>query len=319
MSFIRVTFTLICIPVTLKHLRAGFISSCQSPTDSSLSHIYSPSLLPFFEFFAEYLLSICYAFVREPEELHYIAAACWPLVAQPFLDQRLGGSALPTEQERLTLLSRVKPEITAALENLYPRRTNANSFVAARTASSSRTAPRNPTEQNILSQVGSFPRMSQFIVVASYLASTNPAKTDLRMFGRGPDERKKRKGGGTRKARGRAPAVSKLPQRLTGPVPAPLDRILAILGVLLEENDVETRPPGGGHFLPGEQTDLELARVQVMSTIVELSSMRLIHRTTPSDRLDGPPMFKCAISHDEALAICKLLNVPLNDLVWDPV
>jgi len=47
--------------------------------------------------------------------------------------------------------------------------------------------------------------MSKFILVAAFLASTNPAKTDLRMFGRGLDERKKkrRKGGGPRKGSGK--------------------------------------------------------------------------------------------------------------------
>jgi origin recognition complex subunit 5 len=47
--------------------------------------------------------------------------------------------------------------------------------------------------------------------------------------------------------------------------------------------------------------------------------MRLLHRTSPSDRIDGPPMFKCGISYDVALALARQLDVPLNDLLWDPV
>lgn len=52
---------------------------------------------------------------------------------------------------------------------------------------------------------------------------------------------------------------------------------------------------------------------------MELTSMRLLHRTTPSDRLDGPPQFKCAVSYDATQALAKELKVALNDLLWDPL
>ena len=55
------------------------------------------------------------------------------------------------------------------------------------------------------------------------------------------------------------------------------------------------------------------------SQIMELTSMRLLFRTSPSDRLDGPPMFKCAVSYDATLALAKQLMIPLNDLLWDPM
>ena len=47
--------------------------------------------------------------------------------------------------------------------------------------------------------------------------------------------------------------------------------------------------------------------------------MRLLHRTSPADRIDGPPMFKCGISYDVTLTLARQLDVPLNDLLWDPV
>jgi len=47
--------------------------------------------------------------------------------------------------------------------------------------------------------------------------------------------------------------------------------------------------------------------------------MRLLHRTSAPDRLDGPPMFKCAISYDATLTLAKQLMIPLNDLLWDPM
>jgi len=47
--------------------------------------------------------------------------------------------------------------------------------------------------------------------------------------------------------------------------------------------------------------------------------MGLLHRTSPSYLLDGPPMFKCAISFDAVLGLAKELDVGLNDLLWDPM
>src|ERR1700733_5722402 len=57
----------------------------------------------------------------------------------------------------------------------------------------------------------------------------------------------------------------------------------------------------------------------VFDQIMELTSMRLLHRTSPQDRIDGPPMFKTGISYDVTLALARQLDVPLNDLLWDPV
>jgi len=50
---------------------------------------------------------------------------------------------------------------------------------------------------------------------------------------------------------------------------------------------------------------------------MELASIRLLHRTSPPDKIDGPPMFKCGVSYDVALALARQLDIPLNDLMWD--
>jgi origin recognition complex subunit 5 len=47
--------------------------------------------------------------------------------------------------------------------------------------------------------------------------------------------------------------------------------------------------------------------------------MRALHRTTAVEKLEGPPMYKCGISFWVARALAKDLQVPLNDLMWDPM
>ena len=50
-------------------------------------------------------------------------------------------------------------------------------------------------------------------------------------------------------------------------MPFPLDRMLAILGVLLEENDADTRPPAPEYEIPGEYTEMEIARVVLYANV----------------------------------------------------
>ncbi|KII85482.1 hypothetical protein PLICRDRAFT_44784 [Plicaturopsis crispa FD-325 SS-3] len=312
------------------------VSSFYTTSSSSQSLVYHPSLASLHEQFVSVVYSTCAPFTQDPNELAYIAAARWPGFVQPVLDEHERNAedndelelAPPGEDARMRLIRLFTPSLTAALEALHPRLTNATDWARDNAPKpnllSARLAPA-PAARNAKgdkkddSGLDVLPRMSKFILVSAFLASTNPSKTDLRMFGRGPDERKRRrkKGGATRKA-SKSNAVAKISQRLLGPSPFPIDRLLAILGVLLEENDVDTRPPAPEFMIPGEYSEMEINRVQVYGAIMELTSMRLLHRTSPPDRLDGPPMFKCGVSYDVALALAREVEVPLNDLLWDP-
>ena len=54
---------------------------------------------------------------------------------------------------------------------------------------------------------------------------------------------------------------------MVGPAVFPLDRMIAILGALLEENDVDDRPPMDEFVLPGEYTEMEIGRVQIYASV----------------------------------------------------
>jgi len=240
-------------------------------------------------------------------------------------------SILPSEHTRMRLNRLFNSSLTHALESLLPRLSNATDWALsnqpepnllskplAHSQQRPPASPAAPTGMNAL------PRISKFILVASFLASTNPAKSDMRMFGRGLDEKKRKKrirrvGGGKKVKGDGTTAAAKVPQRLLGPVAFALDRMIAMLGALLEENDIDSRLIPHEFGVPGEFTDMEINRVGVFSAIMELTSMRLLFRASPSDRLDGPPMFKCAVSYDATLALAKQLMIPFNDLLWDPM
>ncbi|TFK29790.1 hypothetical protein FA15DRAFT_751948 [Coprinopsis marcescibilis] len=313
-----------------------------SEETSESTNLYHPSLQNLYSHFVTILCDICHLFTRDPQELQYIAAARWPgfvkLVADANrrklntgdeggmdVDEDVDHVQPPSEEDRLRLIRLISGSFPAAFESLYPRLMNADDWAKANQPPSlaSRTLDLRATTNTVEDQSSAhlleyLPKISKYILVASYLASTNPAKSDLRMFGRGLDEKKRKRRAmkASRKTKG---GVAKIAQRLAGPSPFPIDRLVAILGVLLEEYDADSRMPAEEFSIPGEYTDMEISRVDVYSSILELVAARLLHRTTKADQLDGPATFKSAVSYDTTLALAKDLKIPLLDLLWEPV
>ena len=106
------------------------------------------------------------------------------------------------------------PSFTRALEAVYPRSQHATQWSQANAPppelrlsdlmkhgmQSERWGDRHGKERETRSALTT---VAKYVLVAAFLASFNPAKTDMRLVGRAPDERgKKRRGGGPRKSRG---------------------------------------------------------------------------------------------------------------------
>ncbi|OJT07769.1 Origin recognition complex subunit 5 [Trametes pubescens] len=349
------------VPLLSKQATLDIIASsfpAPSPSEATSStaiSAYHPALKPLYAGFIATLYSACGPFTHDPAELAYIAAARWPGFVQPVLDaHRRPHAAQPDEEElpdedddtlappsedvRLRLTRLFSSSFTAALEALYPRLTHAehwahthsppDDLLAVPPAHASQALYAHTTalaaaQADTGAGLEALPRMAKFILVAAFLASTNPARSDLRMFGRGLDERtrkRRRKVGTPRKPKpGTTGTAVKIPQRLLGPTTFPLDRLIAMLGVLLEENDADVRPAAPQYTLPGEYTEMEISRVALQANIMELASMRLLVRTSPSDRLDGTPTFKCGIGFELAAKIARDLGIVLNDLMYDPL
>lgn len=143
-------------------------------------------------------------------ELHLLASALWPIYTAflpPHAEQiHLGraqgdrGVSAPPLQITLKLLTDLKAQIAlplqAAIESLLTRQVGRSEFTAAlqpRAGIATRGIPKAPTMQ--------LPELGKYLVVAAYCGSYNPAKSDLRLFGRGVgSDARKKKGGGTRRA-----------------------------------------------------------------------------------------------------------------------
>ena len=193
---------------------SAFRSTSTSLSSSDTPHAtYHPALQPLYEQYVETLYNVVSIYTNDPIELQYVAAARWPGFVKPVISQydelvrqaEEDGSdppelESPATDGRLRLIKFFLPTFTAALDALYPRLDNAtdwaanNDYDAGQTpVTSNRDGLSNKVKPASSFKVDHLPRMSKFILIASFVASTNPPKSDLRMFGRGPEERKKRR------------------------------------------------------------------------------------------------------------------------------
>ncbi|EJD07730.1 uncharacterized protein FOMMEDRAFT_144006 [Fomitiporia mediterranea MF3/22] len=306
---------------------------CQRfPTDipSNTISMYNPSLEGLFRQFVETVYNVCSPFISSPVELGYIVAARWPGFVAPVLEdwryQYDDPYAAPSEEARLRLMRLFNSSLMHAVENLYPRSMNrtewstANSFPEGFRLSQSLGAQLPSGTNSAAEASAAIPSLavnSMFIVVAAFLASYNPPKTDYRMFGRGVDEksRRRRKGGGTRKTK--PGTVARLPQRLIGPTAFSYDRLIAILGSLLREYGDLNQVGQSVEDVSELKAEVDVYRVQTSATIRELVSMHLLHHSTAQEKLDAPT-YRCGIGYDQALSLARKLGIPLTDLLWEP-
>ena len=99
---------------------------------------------------------------------------------------------------RLRLLRVFLPTFTAALEALLPRRTHASAWSRIPDVIEGAGADERNAE---MVTIRSLTTLQKYILLAAFLASSNPPRTDVRMFARSRETRfKRRRGGGTRKA-----------------------------------------------------------------------------------------------------------------------
>ena len=177
------------------------ILTSRFPTDGDLTatpHAYHPTLAQLYAQYANALYSICSPFTRDPHELAYVAAAQWPSFVAPVLEAQKGVAEFQTipEDVRLRLLRVFLPSFTAALEALLPRKMHARAWSRMPDLNEGHSVD----EKKIETVTRSLPNLQKYMLLSAFLASSNPPRTDMRMFSRGSETRsKRRRGGGTRK------------------------------------------------------------------------------------------------------------------------
>ncbi|KXS12169.1 hypothetical protein M427DRAFT_157455 [Gonapodya prolifera JEL478] len=245
-----------------------------------------PDLVALHDGFAWLLIDMVGSSTRNIVEIVHVADVVWRKYVEPVTE----GKIKATDSTRL--YRNIQPFIKDVLDKLYLREISGldSSGWALRAPGPSRTTGLAGRQIDI-----QLPRHTKFLLIASFLASYNPAKYDRKLFSKeaaGRQEKRGKKGLQIKETRG------KLRQQLLGPKAFPLERMKAIFFIVLD-------------------TSIEDS-VAVDTQIATLFSLRLLLRLTSagSDRLDSMRC-RCAISYDYAQRLAREVNFDMGKYLID--
>lgn len=287
--------------------------------------------LGFFMAFVELMFDVFCRITMDISELRYVIALLWPKFLEPV---RLGKAK---RMEVGKLYKFIAPECKELLDKLllrelssvdYQQRagllvkagdeqnveastsTTSNATTTTTTMTTTTTTTTAKPTATALSAIPpkarvntslQLPHHTKYLLIASFLASYNPAKLDVRFFSRGSEDMTKTKRGKWRKGQhqaqtGKAKNRDKLRQQLIGPKPFPVERMLAIFYSISDDAIDST-------------VDIQMA----ISTLVTL---KLLIRSSAYDRLEATKC-KCNVSYDFAIKVASEVNFPLSKYLYD--
>ncbi|KAK2624193.1 hypothetical protein QTJ16_006143 [Diplocarpon rosae] len=234
-------------------------------------------------------------FGRDILSFRAVCLRLWPRFIKPVLD----GSLDPTPFTKLLIANRSLFQNDAALlHNIVPN-TPAPGSSAATAAT------------KYVGIGAQLPFYSRLLLVAAYLASFNPPKTDATLFMKAAASKRRKKGGGTALTKGRQGVVKhrKISRKLLGPQAFVLERMLAIFHAIREDSDARGRGKGR---VEGS-ADVQMA-------VATLVSLRLLVRTgvaSSVDVLDAGTKYKVAVGWEVVRGVARSVGVEAEDFLAD--
>ncbi|XP_008949299.3 origin recognition complex subunit 5 isoform X3 [Pan paniscus] len=243
-----------------------------------LSHDHPPEYSA--DFYAAYiniLLGVFYTVCRDLKELRHLAVLNFPKYCEPVVK----GEA--SERDTRKLWRNIEPHLKKAMQTVYLREISSSQWEKLQ---------KDDTDPGQLKGLSAhthveLPYYSKFILIAAYLASYNPARTDKRFF---------LKHHGKIKKTNFLKKHEKTSNHLLGPKPFPLDRLLAILYSIVDSRVAPT--------------------ANIFSQITSLVTLQLLTLVGHDDQLDGPK-YKCTVSLDFIRAIARTVNFDIIKYLYD--
>ncbi|KAM8967885.1 origin recognition complex subunit 5 [Pelodytes ibericus] len=232
------------------------------------------------EFYASYvniLLGVFYTVCRDIKELKHLAALNFPKFCEPVVK----GEAKESDSHKLW--RNIEPHLKRAMQTVYLREISSSQWEKMQQED------REAAQLKGLSAHAhvELPYYSKFLLIAAYLASFNPARTDKRFF---------LKHHGKIKKTDFLKKHEKTSNHLLGPKPFPLDRLLAILYSVVDSRVAPT--------------------ANIFSQISSLVTLQLLTLVGHDDQLDGPK-YKCTVSLDFIRAVARTVNFDIVKYLYD--
>ncbi|XP_028664585.1 origin recognition complex subunit 5 [Erpetoichthys calabaricus] len=223
------------------------------------------------------LLGVFYAVCRDLCELRHLAALNFSKFCEPLLKGEV------RESDTHKLWRSIEPHLRKAMQTVYLREVSSLQWEMMQDTKE---------ETGYLKGLSAYthvdlPYYSKFLLIAAYLASFNPARTDKRFF---------------LKHHGKMKKVTflkkheKTSNHLLGPKPFPLDRLLAIFYSIVDSRVAST--------------------ANIFSQISSLVTLQLLTLVGHSDQLDSPK-YKCTVSMDFICAIARTVNFDIVRYLYD--
>ncbi|KAG9280482.1 origin recognition complex subunit 5 [Astyanax mexicanus] len=235
---------------------------------------YSPEL---YSSYINILLGVFYSVCRDLRELRHLAALNFPKFCEP-LEK---GEAKESDTHKLW--RNIEPHLKRAMQTVYLREVSSVQWEQQQMEEKEATALRGLSAHAHVE----LPYYSKFLLIAAYLASYNPARTDRRFF---------LKHHGKIKKTNFLKKHEKTSNHLLGPKPFPLDRLLAIFYSVVDSRVAPT--------------------ASVFSQISSLVTLQLLTQVGHDDQLDSPK-YKCAVSLDFISAISRTVSFDIVRYLYD--
>ncbi|XP_077399329.1 origin recognition complex subunit 5 isoform X2 [Vanacampus margaritifer] len=232
------------------------------------------------DFYASYihiLLGVFYAVCRDLRELRHLAALNFTKFCEPVTE----GKAKESDTHKLW--RNIEPHLKKAMQTVYLREVSSLEWEKMQQVETEAGALRGLSAHTHVE----LPFYSKFLLIAAYLASYNPARTDKRFFV---------KHHGKIKKTNFLKKNEKTSNHLLGPKPFPLDRLLAIFYSVVDSRVAPT--------------------ASIFSQISSLVTLQLLTQVSHVDQLDAPK-YKCAVSMDFICAISRTVNFDIIKYLYD--
>ncbi|KIM99027.1 hypothetical protein OIDMADRAFT_30676 [Oidiodendron maius Zn] len=158
------------------------------------------------------------------------------------------------------------------------------------------------------------PYYSRLLLVAAYLASFNPPRTDQIFFMKAAAAKRRKKGGATVISKIR-PGVSrhrKISRKLLGPQAFVLERMLAIFHAIKDDADSKGRH-GKGKELTAGSADIEMG----IATLVTLRLLAKVGSTNAGDALEAGTKYRVAVGWEMIRGVARSVGVEAEDYLFE--
>ena len=263
--------------------------------------------------------------IRDMDEIRLLACCVW----YPFIEPLIQG-VVPASKA-MSLIIRGSYLFRDALSRLHTREIAPaewmRQMVQQVKSECDAEASQAEAEQRLLppSKALLLPLIPSFLLLASFLASYNPARLDVRYFardetsllpeagGRNGHSSKKRKRGNRRGGN------EGNRQEMLGPKMFTLDRLLSIFQALMVEAGPEIEVWVGEEEsqVKSDWWEIKSKSVGVMEAVNGLIRLNTLVRTSASEKLESTTMFRTNITFETASQVSKRASFNLEEWLWD--